>query len=259
VSELAMREVSAEEASKFISEARFAWHERFVLGGGVTTPGPIDLQWLWEVAGVDDLSGKSVLEVGVTNGGVSFLAERAGARSVVAGGTGDEDASGFGPIREFLGSRVEYVQSSIYELRARVEGTFDLVIFWNELTKLRHPLLGLDALRELIGDEALIASAVCDHELEDRAWLPLIRYYRRGTLSAASNDVWFVPTIAAIFDWCRSSGLEPELVGAWPREGYRNCMIRLTRLPGNPEYMQMSAERPLIPMLAQPTTDAGGT
>jgi tRNA (mo5U34)-methyltransferase len=241
-----------------VAEATFPWLQRFPLALGVYPPGETipDLEWLWDTAGVTDLTGKCVLDVGTQNGGSCFLAERLGAEEVVGADVEDEATFGFGAVRDFLGSKATYVRSSVYELPAQLQRRFDLVLFWGGLVKLRHPLLGLDALRQLIGGEALIATAVADYEMGDLRWLPYARYHRRATLRKTTEDWWFVPTIAALLDWCRSSGLQPELVAAWPVDGYQQCMVRVRRAPGSPEYTRLSAERPLVCQAAAPRAPA---
>ena len=75
---------SAREAAAFIASAGFVWHQRFDLAPGVATPGVSSVEFLLNRAGVPaDLTGLSVLDVGTTNGGCAFEAERRGARRVV--------------------------------------------------------------------------------------------------------------------------------------------------------------------------------
>ena len=74
-----MRQPGEREAKEFLAESQFIWHQKFDLCPGVETPGVNAIPWLLESFGFpDDLSGKSVLDIGTTNGAVAFEAERHG-------------------------------------------------------------------------------------------------------------------------------------------------------------------------------------
>src|SRR2546426_8767219 len=104
-----MRERSAQEASDFLSSASFIWHQRFRLAGDVYTPGANDIEWLASTARLPaDLTGKSVLDIGTTNGAGAFEAERRGARAVLATDIVPASWFGFDQLRDFLDSQVEF-------------------------------------------------------------------------------------------------------------------------------------------------------
>jgi tRNA (mo5U34)-methyltransferase len=147
-------------------------------------------------------------------------------------------------LKTLLNSRVEYLRASVYELPARLDDRFDIVAFCGVLYHLRHPLLALDVVRTLTRGRALIETAIRDRLLGDAASLPLIHFHRRDDLNGDASN-WFEPSIAALGDWCRSSGLEPIKVTAWPPESPGRCMMTVTPTTGNPEYMGMSYELPL--------------
>jgi len=76
---------SEKAAREFLADADFIWHQRFELVPGVDTPGENDIVGLIDSAGIPaDLSGKSALDLGTTNGGAAFELERRGAERVVA-------------------------------------------------------------------------------------------------------------------------------------------------------------------------------
>jgi SAM-dependent methyltransferase len=237
---------TAEAASTFIEQAEFVWHQRYELVPGVWTPGVSDIPWLSRASGLpEDLSGRTVLDVGTTNAGTAFELERRGAERVVAVDIFDPDWFGVRALTEFLGSKVEYVQTSVYELADRFPEPFDLVIFWGVLYHLRHPLLALDNLRAVTRGEASLETAVCDGELPRRQRdRPLARFYRRDELSEDPSN-WFAPTTVALEEWCGSSGFEVERLGAWPKSGAARAMLRLRPTEGPAEFEQLSYERPL--------------
>ncbi len=235
-----------EAATAFIEQAEFVWHQHFELAPGVWTPGTSPIGWLCDMAGLPaDLSGRTVLDVGTTNAGTAFELERRGAERVVAVDIFDPDWFGVRALTEFLGSKVEYLRVSVYELAQRFPEPFDVVVFWGVLYHLRHPLLALDNLRAVTGGEATLETAVCDGELPRRQRsAALTRFYRRDELSGDGSN-WFAPTVVALMEWCASSGFEVEPKGAWPQRNPARAMLELRPAEGPPEYQRMSYERPL--------------
>jgi tRNA (mo5U34)-methyltransferase len=235
-----------EQAAAFVRDATCVWHQRFELAPGVSTPGGNDIDWLVRVAGLPaDLTGKTVLDIGTTNGGAAFALERRGAERVVAVDIFPPEWFGVAQLIELLDSRVEYVRTSVYELADRFPEPFDLVLFWGVLYHLRHPLLALDNVRAVTGGQTVLETAVCDAELRRRDRnRSLVHYYRSGELSDDPSN-WFSPSLRALEDWCASSGFGVERIGAWPARRPTRAMLRLARLDGPPEYEQISYERPL--------------
>jgi tRNA (mo5U34)-methyltransferase len=236
------------EARAFLDGASFIWHQRFELVPGVETPGGHGIDYLFEIGGVPrDLRGKSVLDIGTSNGGAAFLTERWGAERVVALDIYPADWFGFDEIQRFLGSAVEYVQGTVYELSRLLRGqTFDHVLFWGVLYHLRHPLLALDEVRSVLAPGGIvdIETAVADDEVGAAAQLPVARFYRRDELAADPSN-WFTPTVTCLQDWCLSSGFELERVEEWGDGPGKRCMVVARRSAGDPEFAQVSYEVPL--------------
>jgi tRNA (mo5U34)-methyltransferase len=237
---------TTEAATQFIEQADFVWHQKFELAPGVWTPGVSPVGWLCQAAGLPaDLSGHTVLDIGTTNAGTAFELERRGASRVVAVDILDQDHFGVRALTEFLGSKVEFVQSTVYELAERFPAPFDLIICWGVLYHLRHPLLALDNVRSVTGREASLETAVCDSELPRRQREQRVaRFYRRDELSGDSSN-WFSPTVTTLIDWCGSAGFEVEQRGAWPERAPQRAMLRLRPTLGAAEFQQLSYERPL--------------
>jgi len=237
---------AAESARRFVAEADFLWHQRFELAEGVVTPGMNDLGRLFEACDIpSDLSGRTALDIGTANGGGAFELERRGARRVVAVDIYPPRWFGFDRTRAFLGSSVEYQERSLYTLSELGE-TFDIVLFWGVLYHLRHPLLGLDNLRAVVGEAGAgyVETAVADHLLGRMGDQPLARFYR-GSELAGDGSNWFLPTVASLEDWCRSSGLEPTVLKEWPGRTPDRVMAKVSRIEGDPEYFGVSYEREL--------------
>jgi tRNA (mo5U34)-methyltransferase len=238
---------SVDEARRFLEDAEFIWYQKFELIPGVETPGVNDIPRLFDVGDIpEDLSGLSVLDVGTANGGIAFTAESRGAERVLAVDIYPEERFGVDRLRDFLGSRVEHRQLSVYDLIGGLDERFDIVFFCGVLYHLRHPLLALDNVRAVLKDGGLvlIETAVADHELGTAASKPLVRFYR-GSELGDDPSCWFAPSVAALREWCASSGLEPEdddaRSGMAARlVGQRRVLMRATRTAGEPEFAQHS-------------------
>jgi tRNA (mo5U34)-methyltransferase len=244
-------EISADAARTFISQARFVWHQRFELAPGIYTPGANDMALFLDVADVpDDLQGASVLDIGTANGGMAFELERRGAGRVVAVDIYDVDWFGFAQIKQLLGSHAEYIRKTVYELSSVLREPFDIVVFLGVLYHLRHPLLGLDVVRDLTGNVALIESAVCDREIGTSGNPPIIRFYRGDELGGDPSN-WFAPSVTALTDWCQSSGLQPLTVRTWPEGAPSRCLVVAAPTESAPEYRRISYELPLTCSVAR--------
>ncbi|MBV9336417.1 MAG: DUF1698 domain-containing protein [Solirubrobacterales bacterium] len=238
----------------------FIWHQRFELTEGVYTPGVSDIEFLLETAIVPKrLDGLSVLDIGTTNGGAAFECERRGASRVVAVDIADENWFGFAAIKDVLGSRARHVRASIYELPELLDEQFDLVLFWGVLYHLRHPLLALDNVRRLARNLVSIESAVCDHLFSDRREEAMTCFFRADEFAGDSSN-WFAPNLRCLTDWCRSCGLEPTSMRAWPEEAPTRAMV--TASVAEPEWRTLSYEQPLScsvpPVTILSTSPPGG-
>jgi tRNA (mo5U34)-methyltransferase len=145
------------------------------------------------------------------------------------------------------------VQADVYELASTLNEQFDIVLMWGVLYHLRHPLVALDNVRAVAGGPIFIETEVTDAMLEDgMARLPLVRFEETDALGKDASN-WFIPTLAALLAWCRSSGLEPTLLDAWPdRDRPSRCMIRARRAENDPPFLGTTPERPVraVPLVA---------
>jgi tRNA (mo5U34)-methyltransferase len=239
-----IQRADSDRARRFLETNQFLWHQRFELAPGVFSPGASNVAFLLERANLPgNLTGKTVLDIGTTNGGCAFEAERRGAARVVAVDIASPTHFGFAALREFLESRVEFLQATIYELPEILKESFDIVFFLGVFYHLRHPLLALDQLRSLSRGEVFIEGEISDHLLDQKAAEPYVRFYRGAELSADPSN-WFVPTLAALKDWIASSGFDVRAASSWPSEAPRRALVHATRGQGDPEFARISYERP---------------
>ena len=97
---------------------------------GVSTPGRRQISLICAKAELPhDLAGKRVLDIGALNGCSSFECERRGANEVIAYDPENPDVSGFRRLKDLLGSKVKYIQGSVYTLTPEELGEFDLILF----------------------------------------------------------------------------------------------------------------------------------
>src|SRR5207248_110450 len=143
-------------------------HQKFELVPTVFTPGSNPVTTILSAANLPDVAGKSVLDIGTCNGAVCFEMERRGASRTVGVDIYDDQWFGFDSIRQFLGSRAEYRQASIYDVDSILGEEFDVVFFLGVLYHLRHPLLAIDVIRALCSELAVVESHVCDSTLGER-------------------------------------------------------------------------------------------
>ncbi len=149
------------------------WYHSIDLGNGVVTPGhEYTPEKLARLGVPEDLTGRSVLDVGAWNGFFSFEAERRGAARVLAtdyfcwGGDDGHGTPGFASKPTFdlahrtLRSRVEVKRIDIFDLSPETVGCFDVVLFLGVLYHMRHPLLALERVASVASDMLILETHV---------------------------------------------------------------------------------------------------
>ena len=159
------------------------WYHTIDVAPGVTTPGVFDLRSVVDRLPWPDVSGKRCLDVGTYDGYLAFELERRGAREVVAtdidryeqldwpertktegtdliGFFAAEPGRGFRIAKDELGSRVERVELSVYDLDPAAVGSFDVVVCGSLLLHLRDPVAALEAIRRVCSGSFMSAEQV---------------------------------------------------------------------------------------------------
>ena len=206
-----------------------SWYHRIEVAPGVTTPGRYDPRTVLDTMGFPkDLTGKTVLDIGCLDGFFSFEAERRGAKSVLATDLHPADHCGFAMARSLLGSKVEYRQTSVYDLDPKDFGMFDVVLFLGVFYHLRHPLLALDRIHSVCREYAFMETHVLDETTfvnegdrrvpsEMRAVLAssaVLQFYPYDELHNDPSN-WFAPTVRCVSLMLQTSGFKPTLAGRW--------------------------------------------
>jgi tRNA (mo5U34)-methyltransferase len=110
--------------------------------------------------------------------------------------------AGFETVTTALGSRVERVELSIYDLSPERVGMFDFIYLGSLLLHLRDPVRALEAVRSVCAGRMLSVDAID---------LPLSLLTRRPVayLDAIGRPWWWRPNQAAIGRMLRSAGFRP--------------------------------------------------
>ena len=187
------------------------WYHTIDLGQGVVTRGVDNTpERLPRVHLPEDLSGKTVLDIGAWDGFFSFEAERRRASRVVAcdyyawhgvgWGTG-RGKDGFELARTALNSRVEDVALDVLDLSPDKIGTFDVVFFLGVLYHLPNPLLALESVAS-VSRGLLILETVVDMVGIGR---PAAAFYPDKELNNDPTN-WWGPNHAAVQGMLTSVG-----------------------------------------------------
>lgn len=184
-----------------------------------------------------DLTGKSVLDIGAWDGYFSFACERLGAARVVSldyhswgidrrnpmakwttpdvqnlhayedywerpgvfDFTGLPGRKGYDYAHRELGSSAEPVVGDFMTMDLAALGSFDVVLFLGVLYHLKHPLLGLERLRSITNDVAIIETEGVSDTGTYAKFIP-------GAELNEDPTNWWVPTEEALVAMCRTAG-----------------------------------------------------
>ena len=155
-----------------------------------------------------DLSGKSVLDIGAWDGFFSFECERRGAARVLAIDTFAWDhygKDGFLLAHEMLKSKVEHQRCAAEDIDAAMLGTFDLVLFLGVFYHLRSPIQVLDRIRAVTTGTLICETHALVPAFHEK--YPLVSFFPGDGLEAGLKyEFSSEPTIEAMRQMLRSSG-----------------------------------------------------
>lgn len=206
---------------------QYSWYHTVELDQGIVTPGQYDHRTLLHHYGIpDDLSKKTVLDVGPAQGFFAFEFERRGAERVVTAelprwsdhdGSAElkqqfqstnVDAANEGYLHDALAfairakeSKVEQSFYSIYDLTPELVGTFDIVFCASLLIHLTDPLRALYALRSVTRGYAIVATVIDQTRFGSRQ----PRAHFHGT---ATGQAFWAPNMACLEQWALAAGFK---------------------------------------------------
>ena len=141
-----------------VNQAGGTYH-RMDLGGGLILDGEYDVARYFENYRIpDDLTGRTVLDVGTASGFFAFECARRGARVTAID---IHDMEFVRRVRDGLGLQVAVVQKDLFDLDAAF-GTFDYVICASLLLHLRDIVGALERLRSVCRHQSIVCTAIID-------------------------------------------------------------------------------------------------
>jgi tRNA (mo5U34)-methyltransferase len=208
--------------------AELSWYHTIDLPGSVVTPGQFDTRGaVAHVPLPPSLEGARCLDVGTWDGFWAFEMERRGAASVTAIDLDDaarwdwpprvrlvaephggeaylaqfrRGAASFELAREALGSSVERIDCSVYDLDPEIHGRYDAVFLGSLLLHLRDPVGALAAIRRVCGGALYVSEAV---ELIPSLLRPRTPAAR---LDGFDQPWWWQPNVAAFHRMLEGAG-----------------------------------------------------
>lgn len=171
----------------------------------------------------DNLTGKTLLDVGCNAGFYAFAAKRRGAKRVL-GVDGQRQHVRQGLfVRKALGLDVEFRRLNVYELTPRSVGQFDITLALGLLYHLKHPILALENLYHVTKELLVIETAIMPPERTPESFLhPLgeqqmllhaLAYVENPAGAKEQVFNWFLPSVPALVALLRNTGFaEVEVV-----------------------------------------------
>jgi tRNA (mo5U34)-methyltransferase len=234
-------EISLAETRRRIEELG-AWFQNINLNGVQTAP----QHFLGDYPSVkfqrfahalpEDLTGKSVLDIGCNAGFYSIEMKRRGAERVLGVDFDERYLAQARFATETLGMDIEFRQLSVYDV-ASLREQFDLVIFMGVFYHLRHPLLALDLIREHVARDLMLFQSMqrgsnevaqFEHdydfwqtEIFERPEFPRMYFIEHKYTGDPTN--WWIPNRACVEAMLRSAGFD---IVAHPEEEVFLCGVR---------------------------------
>ena len=215
------------------------WHHYFDFGSGVVTKTGKEGDFCrrfqsWIADGLpEDLTNKTVLDVGAWDGFYSFEAENRGAKKVLATdsfiwenqelygldhnfwrdfGAGKQ---GFELARKILNSQVEDYNIDVLDLDPEVIGDFDIVLFLGVLYHMKYPLIALEKLRSVTRELLILETHIS--LILSLFPQPLMRFYPNNELSQDITN-WSGPNIALVKSWLLTAGFQKAELVKWRKD-----------------------------------------
>lgn len=203
------------------------WFHNLDLGGVQTAPDHFlgdypQIKWRQFSSAIpEDLSGKSVLDVGCNGGFYSIQMKRRGADRVVAIDTDEQYLEQARFAAKVSNAEIEFRNLSVYRV-GDLREQFDLVLFMGVLYHLRHPLLALELLHENVVADVLVTQSLLrgakesmevprdfpfwEEEVFERDEFPRMYFVENRFANDPTN--WWIPNRSCFEAMLRSAGFE---------------------------------------------------
>jgi len=197
-----------EKLKQCISEIQ--WFHTIDLGHGIVTPGIDNTpEKLKKISLPEDLTGKTVLDIGAWDGFFAFEAERRGAKKVLAvdsfcwNGPGWGTKAGFELAREALGSKVRDMEIDVMDLSPETVGTFDITLFLGVLYHMKYPLLALERVASVTNEQLILETEVDLLGVTQ----PAVAFYAGSELNKDPTN-WWAPNPKAVCHLLKAAGFK---------------------------------------------------
>ena len=171
----------------------------------------------------EDLSGKTVLDIGCNAGFYSIEMKRRGAERVLGIDSDDRYLAQARLAAEVTDTDVEFRNLSVYDI-GRIGERFDIVLFLGVFYHLRHPLLALDLIHEHVAGDMLVFQSLqrgsddvaevpsnapfSDTALFDAPGYPVLYFVEQAYADDWTN--WWIPNRACSEAMLRAAGFAVE-------------------------------------------------
>jgi tRNA (mo5U34)-methyltransferase len=203
------------------------WFHNMELNGVRTAPDHFlgdypNVKWKHFASAIpQDLTGKSVLDIGCNAGFYSMEMKRRGAARVL-GVDFDEDYLAQARFAaKVTGLDIEFRQLSVYDV-GKLGEKFDVVLFMGVLYHLRHPLLALDLIHQHVARDFFLFQSMqrgsekidslqddydfWQTEIFERAGFPKMYFVEKRYAGDPTN--WWIPNRACVEAMLRSAGFK---------------------------------------------------
>lgn len=219
-------DLSSAEIKKKV-EALGPWFHNLELNGVSTAPSHFlgdypAVKWQRFANSIpQDMSGRSVLDIGCNAGFYSMEMKRRGAARVLGIDTDEEYLTQARFAAQVNALDIEFCRMSVYDIGALRE-KFDWVVFLGVLYHLRHPLLALDLIHEHVARDMLLFQSMQRGSMEielldenydfwtadlfNRDGFPKMHFIEHKFADDWTN--WWIPNRACVEAMLRSAGFE---------------------------------------------------
>jgi len=204
------------------------WFHYIKLGNGLATKSasaigePLDHpQPTWEKIRVtipEDLSGKSVLDVGCNAGFYAIETKRRGASRVLGVDSQRNLIRQASFVRDLLGLDIEYRKLTVYDLDPHELGQFDIVLALGLVYHCKHLVLALEKLFGVTRELLILETAIyppgalplaADYKIIDiTSTLHPIAYVENPPDAKEAIYNWFLPSVGALRALVRNVGFD---------------------------------------------------
>jgi tRNA (mo5U34)-methyltransferase len=209
------------------AEALGPWFHNIEIGGVWTAPNHFlgnypAVKWKGFADAIpQDLTGKTVLDIGCNGGFYSLEMKKRGASRVLGIDFDDVYLAQARFAAQMTGCDIEFRKLSVYDVGILQE-RFDVVLFMGVFYHLRHPLLALDLIHEHVAKDLLVFQSMQRGSQEtlqveenytfwqtehfDDPRYPKLHFIESRYADDPTN--WWVPKLACVEAMLRSAGFE---------------------------------------------------